>query len=403
MNIIEKIILDIGPEFSKFMTNLDKFKKIVFVERKEPKPFYFLFFIFSLILSLGAQAVAAKTNSWLETQENISKLGIEKIWFTSDLNKAVFLRAHRQINVNHLNKFLNLPIQINPKMSHLEDTLYFYNMDHFEIKNWVKKSFPIKNNALWLSLFVSKAFADSSNCLNNKSPSFNELKEGDSFYKKFIDVVNGDFLKKMVGCSTQDPNINEKQNESLSIKNFATVLTEHWQQLKEIILQLPSMPLPDDMKQELLCDGLSLGIFVAEGAVLTGLTGVGAYVVVPRLYLALKRLLQTAKYLKKYKEKTKDVYQLQKKFIKNLQRDANQILDELKVSSQVKREQIFSEIKINADTELGLQKDLLKTLSKLEKAQNRSKFGNQISINAEKVMAEKRIQVLEKLRTQGSN
>ncbi len=370
-----------------------------------------MLFTFCLIESISLQALAIETSSWLETQDNTNKLGVEKIWFSSDLNKAVFLRAHRQQKLNSQNQFLKAATQLNPKISQLNDTLYFYNMSDYEIQNWVKKNIPNNKTAIWFSLFASTAYANSATCPSNKSATSNDSSNMDSFYRSFVGIVNGDFLKKMVGCSTQDPTINEKQNQSLSIENFGMVLKEHWEQLKEIISQLPNMPLPEEIKKELLCDGLSVGIFIAQGAALSGLTGVGAYVVVPRLYVALKRLLQTAKYLKKFKvkakgavafeisnvTKTKNIYRTQKSYIKSLQDGARQILDKGRIAESGKNGNYFSELRITANTELEMQKDLLVTLNNLEKENKISTFGKKLSIKTERESIKNRIITLEKI------
>lgn len=369
-------------------------------------------------VSVNANRAAAECN-WLDTSEGVNKLGLEKIWFTDDLNQAVFLRAQRKVQLTQITQFLNeQAVQIDTKMSHLKDTLYFYNMNKAEVQIWLKKNLAGNNSSVWISILIPKVYAQSPNCAFNSSNVGIDTNQGQSFFQKFSSIVNGDFVKKIVGCSTQDPVIDEKENQSLSVENFSSTIMNHWEQLKEIITQLPNMPLPEDVKHELICDGLSVGIFVAQGAALS-LTGAGAVVAVPRLFLALKRLMNTAKYLAgKIKVPTKtlqpvktsavassatlaarleNVYGTQKKFITNMQVAQKQIINKGgRLTSSGRGNSNYDELYDWAKAEVGVQKDLLKTLDSLEKIKDRAGLTRQLSIQAERVGAEKRIQTLSK-------
>lgn len=362
-------------------------------------------------MSLPGRAIENKKIDWLETQDNISKLGLAKIWFSHDLNKAVFLRSGRAEKLNHLQHKLELNNlkQIDPKISHLQDTFYFYNMANDEINNWVKQNLTAKTRASWFYILVPRAFAESPECASNVSPYKVETQQGRSFFQKFSNIVNGNFLKKMVGCSTQDPSINEKQNQSLSIEDFGKALKLHWEQLKEIISQLPTMPLPAEVKHELMCDAMSVGIFAAQGAALS-LTGAGAFVAVPRLFLALKRLMNSTKYLSRKKisspvamgagtlvSRTENVYKNQKKFIEDLRAGQEQILDKGgRLTDSGKANSKYSELLDWANAEVSVQRDLIQTLNKLEKLKDQSALSRQISIQAEISKAQKRIDTLAK-------
>ena len=62
------------------------------------RSFYFSFLLFFLGLSNWDKVYAAEPCTWIETTENVAKLGLEKIWFAPDLNKAVFLRSGKLQN-----------------------------------------------------------------------------------------------------------------------------------------------------------------------------------------------------------------------------------------------------------------------------------------------------------------
>lgn len=371
---------------------------------------------FFFFIGLSTLSQASESLLWLETQDRVEKLGVEKIWFTNDLNQAVFLRSQRKEKFDQLDTFLNQsPKKIDSEMSHLNDTLYFYNMNNDEIKRWLRLNMSVKTSSIWFSIFIPKVYADSPECAVSTSSTNIETKEGQGFFRKITSFVNGDFIKKVIGCSTQDPSIDEKKNQSLSIENFSSTIKNHWVQLKEIITQLPHMPLPEDVKHELICDGLSVGIFVAQGAALS-LTGAGAVVAIPRLYLALKRLMGAAKFLNKavksptklpvsakntvaatktVAQKLENVYGTQKKFIENMQAAQKQILDKGgRLTESGKANSKYTELHDWAKAEVDIQKDFIKTLDNLEKLKGQSQLSQRISIQTERAIAEKRIKDL---------
>lgn len=381
-------------------------------------PILIALFNFIFFMGLSTPSLAIENFYWLETQDNVAKLGVDKIWFTNDLNKAVFLRSLRKEQFSKLDQFFNrTAFQIDSKMSHLNDTLYFYNMGESEIQNWIKKNLTAKTGSVWFSIFISKANAESPDCSINTATPGVETKQGQSFFQKFSNIVNGDFIKKIVGCSTQDPQIDEKKNQSLSAENFSNAIKNHWEQLKEIIIQLPNMPLPEDVKQELICDGISIGVFVTQSAALS-LTGAGVFVAVPRLFLALKRLMNSVKFLsgkvkapvqipvsaksavvstKTLTARLESVFDNQKRFIQNLQAGQKQILDKGgRLAESGKANTRYNELSDWAKAEINVQNDFIKTLNSLEKIKDRSVLSQKISIQTEKAIAEKRIQTLTK-------
>lgn len=372
--------------------------------------------IFICLFGTTTNAIVSKCN-WLETTEGVHNLGLEKIWFTDDLKQAVFLRSGRQEQFSNLNQnIFKSVIQITRNMAHFKDTIYFYNMNEGEIQNWLKNNISVKPSAGWVYLLLPKAHAETSSCFMNSTNSGIDAK-GVGFFQKFNSFIKGDFVKKIVGCSTQDPELNEKENQSLSIENFSNMIEKGWEQLKDVVAQLPNITLPEDIKHEIFCSGVSVGIFLAQGAALSA-TGIGAFAAASRLYAGLNRLLKSVKFLAskvRLAEKNKiqakiaaissvsvtqrleNIYNTQKKFIVNMQTAQKQIVDKSgRLANFGKGNSSYDELYDWANAEVNLQKDFIHTLNNLEKAENRSNLTRKISYNTEKNIAEKRIQTLEK-------
>lgn len=366
-----------------------------------------LFLIFLVLFNVAAiNATELNHEQFISITEsdnlNPKALGVDQIWFTVDLNKAVFHRVNRPANVD------KVTIQkIDKIMSQANDSYYFYNFSEDEIRTWLRENKKSTNKySVLYTLLNTRALASDEKCSSIKAS--DPIKKSSSFFDRINYFASGEFIKKMVGCSTQDPAMENMDKSSLSPSDLSKILKEHWSSLKSIIAEIPKMNLPKDVKSQLACDALSVGIFVSQGLVLGGLTGVGATLVLPRLIAAFSRLLNSAKYLRAskyaapayqvYNESTKlnDIYESQRKMLKGLKDGARQLLDKGRIAGKNYSDEHLYELKLTIETELKLRQDYIGTLRKAQSKNVNLPINNKMLAD-DIAYSEKRIQKLQSL------
>lgn len=375
--------------------------------------FNYLVAIPFLILMIFISQPYAQTDFFLVSKINepkIEKMGVDKIWFNPDLSQAVFLRSKSSAISDAKITF------IDSNMAHVDGVYYFYNFKKEEIIKWISLNLkvvptlktscsPIIKKTPF-NFILSTAHAADEKCQDVATTI--PVVKNTSFFENVTSVLNGQAFARLIGCAGDDPKFEKDEPTNLSVEGFGKYLSETWDQVKEVIAFLPKMDLPEDIKEQLTCDAIALGVLIPQNALL-GMTGVGAPLAIARMYNAIKRLLKTTKYLGKHaKAKKKEeferfvesaqrsrekvasqaasaitraqtVYKNQEMMIRNTQKGIRQILSKGKLT----RNQI-DELKDWIQAEINLQKDILETAKKLNKTE-----GNHLILQRIKALEDK--------------
>ncbi|NOT78204.1 MAG: hypothetical protein HOP07_04295 [Bacteriovoracaceae bacterium] len=256
--------------------------------------FNYLVAIPFLILMIFISPSYAQSDFYLVSKINepkIEKMGVDKIWFNSDLSQAVFLRSQsRALSETKITI-------IDSKMAHVDGVYYFYNFKKEEIIKWISLNFKVvptlKTSCSPLikktpfNFILSSAHAADEKC-QDVATTIPAVKNT-SFFENVTSVLNGQAFARLIGCAGNDPKFEKDEPTNLSVEGFGKYLSETWDQVKEVIAFLPKMDLPEDIKEQLTCDAIALGVLIPQNALL-GMTGVGAPLAIARMYNAIKRL-----------------------------------------------------------------------------------------------------------------
>lgn len=313
------------------------------------------------------------------------KMGLKSIWISDDLNKVVFIRKNRPENLSYVGE-LNY-IESTTSMSYVSDTYFFYNFKKADAEDFIRTyenerlntitSNPLKKFQLSNLFFINNAWAE---CPQESS----KLNKAFNFIKKMNSFLNGEQLGKLIGCAGEDPKIENEKPFNFSAKEFANYLKDTWIQLKEIIINLPNMQIPDTMKSQLMCDVFLLGVMIPEDMLLTSSVS-AAPLALAQTVNATNRLIKTAKYineataLSKYQKRIEEVFNTQMMMVKNLKKGAAQIKEEIKLAKNPEKiERLTLELRDWNEAELTMQKDLLNSAKKLNKSALEKELESQI-------------------------